>query len=127
MFFLIVDVLLTCCLLLFSDHVHCIEEAYYRRPYSNWRYNYNNWGGWGNCSVGCGNGTKYRYRTYNGDTQRFPTQSQGAGCTVHCWNNWNNWGGCSDTCATGVKRRYRHWKGNGNQKQQSATNVCHSK
>ncbi|XP_078378153.1 SCO-spondin-like isoform X5 [Oculina patagonica] len=80
-----------------------------------WSY----WSGWGRCSVTCGSGILYRYRTC---TNPPPTHG-GSQCVGHdresyycdrkacpvdgAWAQWGRWSRCSATCSGGIRRRER--------------------
>ncbi len=83
---------------------------------NNGTVSYGGWGGWGGCSVSCGGGTQYNYRSCNfsgggtvscsdcggycTDTSSCNTHS----CYYYYWN-YNSWGGCDASCDGGWQYR----------------------
>jgi hypothetical protein len=78
------------------------------------------WGGWGDCSVGCGWGMETRERSLS------PPENGGTPCP--CWHEfrpckkkeccpdcsltqWGLWEGCSVSCGTGISHRRRYVNG----------------
>ncbi|KAK3095541.1 hypothetical protein FSP39_015906, partial [Pinctada imbricata] len=77
------------------------------------------WGAWQTCSVSCGGGTQYKYRTctdpapqYGGnDCVGVDNTNQDCNTQVciidGAWGAWSSWGTCSVTCNGGRKSRSR--------------------
>merc|ERR1711865_494515 len=75
------------------------------------------WNGWSGCTVNCGGGWRWRYRTITRNAYNNGNACPGLSdkhncntgcCAVHCAvNGWNGWSGCTVNCGGGTKSRYR--------------------